>query len=138
MLNPALIIFQDGTPTPIASAPTSTQTVAPGTTGMAEGATTPAQDYSFTLPMLLIGVAIMWFMMINPERKNRKKRDAMLGELKKGDKILTAAGIYGTIIQIQDQVVTLQIAEGVRIRLNRGSIQQLESDEAPAPEKAKA
>jgi len=138
MLNPSTIIFQDGTATTIAPEPNSTQTTAPGSTGQADGGSAPAADFSFPWPMLLVGVAIMWFMMINPERKNRKKRDAMLGELKKGDKILTAAGIYGTIVQMQDQIVTLQIADGVRIRLNRGSIQQLESDEAPLPEQAKA
>jgi len=87
------------------------------------------------LPFVAI-FAVIWFMMIGPERKNRKKRDAMLGQLKKGDKVLTAAGIYGSIIQIQDQIVTLQIADGVRIRMNRGSVQQLEEDEAPATAKA--
>lgn len=136
MLNlPLIITVQDGTPTPGNSTPITTQTTVPATTG--EGGTPPPQEASplSWLPFVAI-FAVIWFMMIGPERKNRKKREAMLGELKKGDKVLTAAGIYGSIVQMQDQIVTLQIADGVRIRMNRGSIQQLEDSEAPATTKA--
>ena len=131
----SLITLQDGTATSIAPPTTTTQQ---STTGPAPTGGTAADEPGGMawLPFVLI-FAVVWFMMINPERKNRKKRDAMLGQLKKGDKVLTAAGLYGSVVQIQDQIVTLQIAEGVRVRMNRGSIQQLEEDEAPV-EKAKA
>lgn len=134
MLNLPLITIQDGTPTPVTSSPITTSTTAPAT---AEEGGVPASEPGALswLPFVAI-FAVIWFMMIGPERKNRKKRDAMLGELKKGDKVLTAAGIYGSIVQIQDQIVTLQIADGVRIRMNRGSIQQLEADETPVTTKA--
>ena len=82
--------------------------------------------------------AVFWFVIIMPERKNRKKREAMLKELKKGDRVLTNSGIYGSIVQIQDAVVTVQIADGVRVRMNIASIQALENEAAETPEKAGA
>ncbi|MDP6370355.1 MAG: preprotein translocase subunit YajC, partial [Planctomycetota bacterium] len=67
------------------------------------------------VPFALI-FAIFYFLMIRPEKKNRKKRENMLAELGKGAKVMTSGGLYGTVIQVKDQVVTLQIAEGVRVR----------------------
>ncbi len=131
----SLITFQDGTSTSVAPPTNTTQQPALGG-APAEGTAQNEPSAMTWLPFVLI-FAVVWFMMINPERKNRKKREAMLGQLKKGDKVLTAAGLYGSVVQIQDQIVTLQIADGVRVRMNRGSIQQLEEDEAPV-EKAKA
>jgi preprotein translocase subunit YajC len=70
--------------------------------------------------------------MIVPERKNRRKREEMLAALKKGDKVMTNGGMYATIVGVQDNVVTLQIAEGVRVRFSRQAIQALAEEE---PEK---
>jgi preprotein translocase subunit YajC len=141
MLHPihSLVTFQDGTPTPIPSTTTAVPANGqPGATGTAE--TAPAQEppgiFSW-LPMIGI-FAVVWFLMIAPERKNRKKREAMLSELGKGDRVLTSSGIYGTIVQMQDQVVTVQIADGVRVRMNMSAIQQLEKETSDSAEKAKA
>jgi preprotein translocase subunit YajC len=89
---------------------------------------------NFMLPMLLV-LAVFWFVMIGPERKNRKKREAMLAALKKGDKVMTTSGMYGTVGQVQGNIVTLAIADGVRVRVSLQSIQAME-DEKPANEKA--
>lgn len=80
----------------------------------------------------LMGIifAIFWFVMIGPERKNRKKREAMLAAMGKGDKVMTSGGLYGTIAQIQDDVVTLQVDEGVRMRFTRAAIQTVLSEDA--------
>jgi len=80
------------------------------------------------LPLVLI-FAIFWFVMIAPERKNRKKREAMLGTLKKGDKVMTSSGMFATVANIQESVVTLQIADGVRARFNRTAIQTVVEEE---------
>ena len=77
------------------------------------------------VPMLLI-LAVFWFVMIGPERKNRKRREEMLAALKKGDKVMTTSGIYGSIAQVQDGIATVQIADGVRVRMSVQAIQGLE------------
>lgn len=56
-----------------------------------------------------IMVVIMYFLMIRPERKRRKKEKAMLDALKRGDRICTIGGIYGTIMDIKDDTITLSV-----------------------------
>jgi preprotein translocase subunit YajC len=73
--------------------------------------------------------------MIGPERKQRKKREAMLAALGKGDKVMTTGGMYGSVAAVQDDVVTLQIADGVRVRFARSSIQSVLGDDKPAADK---
>jgi preprotein translocase subunit YajC len=80
-----------------------------------------------TVPLLLC-FGVFWFLILRPEQKNRKKRAAMLAAVKKGDKVMTSSGLYGTIVQVQDQVVTLQVADGVRMRFALSAIQSLEEE----------
>ncbi len=61
------------------------------------------------LSPILIMVVIMYFLMIRPERKRRKKEKAMLDALKRGDRICTIGGIYGTIMDIKDDTITLSV-----------------------------
>ena len=83
--------------------------------------------------MLLVG-AIFWFVMIGPERKQRKKRAAMLTELGKGAKVMTTSGMIATVVQVQDDEVTLQAAEGVRLRFSLSAIQTVLDDNEKAAE----
>lgn len=78
------------------------------------------------VPFILM-FAVLWFVMIRPEQKARKKRQEMLAKLAKGDKVMTTGGLFGTVAQIQDDVVTLQVADGVRLRFARSAIQTVES-----------
>lgn len=96
----------------------------------------PSTGPNFLFPLLLV-FAIFWFVLILPERKQRKKRQAMLDSMQKGERVLTTGGIYGTVVQVQDDVVTVQIAEGVRVRFARAAVQNVLREEAPA-EKAGA
>lgn len=61
------------------------------------------------LSPILIMVVIMYFLMIRPERKRRKKEKAMLDALKRGDRICTIGGIYGTIMDIKDDTLTISV-----------------------------
>lgn len=70
-------------------------------------------------------VLIFWLVVIAPERKQRRLREEMLGALKKGDEVLTNGGMLGKVTQVQDDQVTLQVADGVRIRFLRSSITSL-------------
>ena len=94
--------------------------------GSGEGAAGPFGSSWFPLVMI---VAIFWFVVIGPERKNRKRREQMLAALKKGDKVLTNSGLYASVAAIQDQVVTLAVADGVRLRFARSAIQTVLADE---------
>lgn len=98
----------------------------------ADGAQPPAQEpggmTSMLVPMLII-FAIFYFVMILPERKARKKREAMLAEMKKGDAVVTNGGLHGTIAALADDVVTLQVDEGVRLRFSRAAIQSVVAKE---------
>ena len=87
-------------------------TAAAGTDVMAEmstGATIIYYAVQF-LPMILIFV-IFYFMLIRPQRKKDKEAKQMLDNLKVGDRICTIGGIYGTIVRIKDQVLTIEVGE---------------------------
>ena len=74
------------------------------------------------IPMLLMG-AVMYFLMIRPERKQQKARKALLDALKKNDQVITIGGIHGTVASVADDIVTLKVDEDVRIKVARGAIQ---------------
>lgn len=65
---------------------------------------------------------IFYFMIIRPQQKRQKDRQKMLDALEKGDKILTAGGIYGTVVGIEDKTVLVQIADNVKVKVDRGSV----------------
>jgi preprotein translocase subunit YajC len=75
--------------------------------------------------------AIMYFMVIMPQQRQRKKVQAMLAELKAGDKVITNGGIYGTVNGIDGDSVILKISSEpqVKIRISRAAIAQVEASE---------
>jgi preprotein translocase subunit YajC len=72
--------------------------------------------------MLLAMFAIFYFLLIRPQQKRAKQHKEMIEALKAGDQVVTAGGIHGKIITVQDKSVTLEIATGVRIKVNRIAI----------------
>jgi len=72
-------------------------------------------------PFVLIFV-VFYFLLIRPQQKKAKDHRVMLENLKKGDSVITQGGIYGKIASISDQVVTLEIADKVRVRVARSHI----------------
>ena len=87
---------------------------------------------SMLLPLILCGV-VFYFFMIAPERKQRKKREELLSAIKKGDRVLTTGGMYATVAALQEGMVTLQIADGVRVRYALSAVGTvLGDDDAPA------
>jgi preprotein translocase subunit YajC len=85
---------------------------------------------SFLIPLALM-FGIMYFMVIMPQQRQRKKTQAMLSALKTGDKIITGSGIYGTISGIDGEAVILKISSEpqVKIRISRAAIAQVETQE---------
>jgi preprotein translocase subunit YajC len=88
---------------------------------------------SFLVPLALM-FAIMYFIVIMPQQRQRKKTQAMLSALKTGDKVITGSGIYGTISGIDGESIIMKISSEpqVKIRIARAAIAQVE-----APEDAK-
>jgi preprotein translocase subunit YajC len=84
----------------------------------------------FLIPLGLM-FAIMYFMVIMPQQRQRKKVQAMLAELKSGDKVITNGGIYGTVNGIDGDSVILKISAEpqVKIRIARAAIAQVEASE---------
>jgi len=84
----------------------------------------------FLIPLGLM-FAIMYFMVIMPQQRQRKKTQEMLGALKTGDKIITNGGIYGTVNGIDGDSVILKISSEpqVKIRVARAAIAQVEASE---------
>ena len=78
-------------------------------------------DYSFLIMMVAI-FAIMYFFMIRPQNKKQKEIQNFRKNLEIGQEVITAGGIYGKVKDIEDSVVVLEIASGVKIRIDKNSI----------------
>ncbi|KAF1721106.1 preprotein translocase subunit YajC [Pseudoxanthomonas wuyuanensis] len=72
------------------------------------------------MPVALI--AIMYFLMIRPQMKRAKEHKAMLDKLSKGDEVITSGGIAGTVTDIGDSFITVEVADGVRLRVQKAAI----------------
>jgi preprotein translocase subunit YajC len=73
------------------------------------------------LPIVLIFV-IFYFLLIRPQQKRAKEHRTLLSNLKLGDQVLTSGGIYGRVTGLREDVVTVEISDKVRVKVNRGNI----------------
>jgi len=74
------------------------------------------------LAFLVVLFALMYFVMIRPQRKRQQEQQNLLQELQKGDKVITAGGIYGQIESLSDDSVVLRVESGTTIRVARSSV----------------
>ena len=88
----------------------------------AAGAAPAAPSMMSTLLFPIILIAIMYFLMIRPQMKRQKEHKAMLDKLSRGDEVLTSGGLAGVVTDIGDNFVTVEIADNVRIRVQKGAI----------------
>lgn len=72
--------------------------------------------------MIILMFVIMYFFMIRPQRKQQKELEKFRSELKKGDKVITAGGIYGTVAEIEERTILLKVDGDVKIRVDKSSI----------------
>ncbi len=80
------------------------------------------------VPFVLIFV-LFYFLLILPQQKRQKQQKTMLDALKKGDKVVTSSGIWGTVTNLSKETVTLQIADNAKIKIQRESIARVRGDE---------
>lgn len=81
------------------------------------------------LPIVAIGL-VFYFLVIGPANKQRKQQQAMLSALKKGDRVITTGGIYGTIQGVEPDAVYLKIAENVKVKVSRAAISSIASGDS--------
>ena len=67
-------------------------------------------------------LAIFYFLLIRPQQKKQKQIQQMIGALKKGDRVLTTGGIYGTVLNVKEHIVVLKIAEDVKIEIEKNAV----------------
>jgi preprotein translocase subunit YajC len=85
---------------------------------------------TFLIPLALM-FGIMYFLVIMPQQRQRKKVQEMLAAIKNGDKVITTSGIYGTINGMDGDTIILKVADNVKIRVARAAIARVEaSDDA--------
>ena len=89
--------------------------------------------FAALVPLLLM-FAIFYFLLIRPQQKKQKKHRELLGTLKRGDQVVTVGGLHGKITGLTDKVITLEVAEKVRVKVGRGYISGMVSQETE-PEK---
>ncbi|MDO8527265.1 MAG: preprotein translocase subunit YajC [Deltaproteobacteria bacterium] len=89
--------------------------------GGAGGAPQANMITSLVMPFALM-FGIIYFLMIRPQKKQQKKLQEMLSTMHKGDQVVTRAGIYGKVAGIADNIVTVEIADNVRVKMSREAI----------------
>ncbi|MDJ0764595.1 MAG: preprotein translocase subunit YajC [Myxococcota bacterium] len=79
-------------------------------------------DSTTTIIMMLLMVAAFYFLLIRPQQKKTKEHQNMLGNLKKGDEVVTQGGLIGKVTGFTDKLITLEISEKVRVRVLKSQI----------------
>ena len=72
--------------------------------------------------MMALIFVVMWFFMIRPQRKQQKELQAFRDGLKNGDKVVTIGGIYGTVCEIKDATVLIEVDNNVKIRVSKQAL----------------
>lgn len=83
------------------------------------------------VPLILIFV-IFYFFLIRPQQKKAKEHKGMLAALRRGDQVITQGGVYGKVIKVKDDEAEVEIADGVKVRVVKGTIAAVVSKTEPA------
>jgi preprotein translocase subunit YajC len=85
----------------------------------------PASSGISSILMLVMFVVIFYFMLIRPQQKRSKDQQNMLGKLASGDEVATSGGLIGRITEVGDTLITLELTDGVRVKLQKSAVTQL-------------
>ncbi|MBN1164185.1 MAG: preprotein translocase subunit YajC [Candidatus Krumholzibacteriota bacterium] len=77
--------------------------------------------FTFFIPIILVFV-VFYFLLIRPQQRKQKEHQNLLTQLRKGDKVVTNGGLYGTVVDAKEHVVVLKIAENVKVELVKSAI----------------
>lgn len=96
------------------------------------GSAAGGNPLTMLVPFVLI-FAVFYFIVILPAKKQQKKKDAMIAGLKKGDRVVTTGGIYGSVAAVEDLSLLLKVAENVKIRVAKNAIAGMAVGEDDTP-----
>jgi len=83
------------------------------------------QGSPLSLLTLLVPLFIVWyFLIIRPTKKQQEQKNSMISALKKGDKVVTSGGIYGTVAAVEDQTILVKVAENMKLRVAKSAISE--------------
>ncbi|MDX9943664.1 MAG: preprotein translocase subunit YajC [Azonexus sp.] len=85
------------------------------------GAADPTGGFMQLLPMILMFV-VLWFLMIRPQMKKAKEHKQLIAALQKGDEVVTGGGLVGKITKVDDNYITLEIAEGTEVVVQKPAV----------------
>ncbi|MBD3321514.1 MAG: preprotein translocase subunit YajC [Chitinivibrionales bacterium] len=85
--------------------------------------------------MMVIMFAIIYFLMIRPEQKKQKNRQKMISEMKKGDKVVTIGGVFGTVGNVKDNSVMVKIAENTIVEVRKGAVSEVVNKQEKSDQK---
>ena len=94
------------------------------TPAYAQAAAPGGSDLMTFLPMIAIFV-VFYFLLIRPQQKKAKEAKAMLEALQKGDEVITAGGVLGRVTKLGDSYLTLEVASGVELQVQRSAVVQV-------------
>jgi preprotein translocase subunit YajC len=89
------------------------------------------------IPILLL-IALTYFVLVRPQRRRQQQQNAMLSDLSVGDEILTAGGVYATVRSIGDDELTVEIAPGTNVKLDKRAVAMVVPEEEPEAVAARA
>lgn len=90
-----------------------------------------------TLVMFGLIIGIFYFLILRPQQKRQKEKQRMLEALKKGDKVVTAGGMYGTVAGLDEKTVLLQVADNVKMKFERSAISVIIKESDPEVKESK-
>lgn len=93
---------------------------------MAGGAAAQGQGGQYQGIIMLVAMfAIFYFLLIRPQQKRAKQQKELVGGLKAGDNVVSAGGIHGKIVSVEDTTVVFEVATGVKMKINRASVTEV-------------
>ena len=85
--------------------------------------------------IIIVAFAVLWLVVVRPQKRRQSQQQQMVSELRVGDEMLTAGGIYGTISRVDDDQITVEIAPKTEVRVARRAIAGVTSEPDPAEER---
>ena len=84
--------------------------------------------------VIVVLFALMWFLLVRPQRKRSNAQLVMQDNLRKGEEVITAGGLHGTVVSIEEDVLEIEIAKGTVVRLDRRAVAAVVGPEEEEPE----
>jgi len=90
-----------------------------------------------TLIMFGLIIGIFYFLILRPQQKRQKERQKLLDAVKKGDKIITSAGLHGTVAGLDDKTLLIQVADNVKMKFDRSAVASILKEGEPEQKESK-